>query len=113
MDECKPLGGGALVTITGAHLRRHDLGAGANSAAAALVCVFATGPRVGAAVSGFAPAPAAAAAVSTALAVCEAPGGLPEGVTALSVGLAGSTPGGGGAGGSGAAAPLAGWFPKP
>jgi hypothetical protein len=83
-------GGGALVTIVGADLRRHDLGAGA-SGAGALTCVFATGPRVGGSVSGYAPAAAAANAVSTAVAVCEAPGGLPEGVTALAVGLAGST----------------------
>jgi hypothetical protein len=98
-------GGGALVTITGVDFRRHDLGAGA-AGAGALTCVFASGPRVGGSVSGYAPALAAAAAVSTAVAVCEGPGGLPEGVSALSVGLAGST-GGQAAGAGAAAAPLA------
>ena len=98
-------GGGALVTVMGADLRRHDLGAVGSGDAGALECVFATGPRVGGSVSGYAPATAAATAVSTAMAVCEAPGGLPEGVTALSVGLAGSTPSSGAP--TAAAAPLA------
>ena len=87
------VGGGAVVRVVGMDLRVHDL---------SLVCVFATGPRVGGDVSGFAPAVPAAVAVSTAVAACECPGDLPEGVAALSVGTAGSTPTPGG----GAAAPL-------
>ena len=87
------VGGGAVVRVVGMDLRVHD---------ASLVCVFATGPRVGGDVSGFAPAVPAAVAVSTAVAACECPGDLPEGVAALSVGTAGSTPTPGG----GAAAPL-------
>ena len=77
------VGGGAVVRVVGMDLRVHD---------ASLVCVFATGPRVGGDVSGFAPAVPAAVAVSTAVAACECPGDLPEGVAALSVGTAGSTP---------------------
>ena len=91
--ELTHLGGGALVTVVGMNLRVHDQ---------SLVCVFATGPRVGGEISGFAPSVPAASAVSTAVATCEVPSGLPEGVAALSVGTAGSTP----AAGGGAAAPL-------
>ena len=71
------------VRVVGMDLRVHD---------GSLVCVFATGPRVGGDVSGLAPAVPAAVAVSTAVAACECPGDLPEGVAALSVGAAGSTP---------------------
>ena len=80
--ETVHLGGGAVVTVSGVNLRRHDR---------SLLCVFATGPSVGASggVSGFAPAASAAAVVSTALAACETPGGLTEGVAALTLTLAG------------------------
>ena len=99
--EIAHVGGGGLVVVTGA-----DLGGGFRGAGA-LACVFAAGPRAaasGAAGSGSgsgsgssstgasAPSVALADAVSSAVAVCEIPGDLPEGVAALTVGLAGSAP---------------------
>ena len=84
--ELTHVGGGAVITIVGADFRVDDAPGGG------FLCVFATGPRVGNSVSGYAPASSAAAVTSSALAACEAPGSVPEGVHALSVGLAGSTP---------------------
>ena len=95
--------GGALARITGADFLGGGGGGGDFSSAASfasLTCVFAAGPRIGGAVSGYAPSTRVAVAVSSALVVCETPSGLPEGIAALGVGLAGSA----GAASSGAAA---------
>ena len=99
--------GGALARITGADFLGGGGGGGGDFSSAAsfasLTCVFAAGPRIGGAVSGYAPSTRVAVAVSSALVVCETPSGLPEGIAALGVGLAGSA----GMASSGAAAPLA------
>ena len=98
--------GGAIARLTGADFLGG--GGGSDSAAssasfASLTCVFATGPRSGGAVSGFAPSAPVAVAVSSALVACETPSGLPEGIASLTVTLAGSA----GLAHAGGAAPIA------
>ena len=85
--------GGAIARLTGADFLGGDGGgdsAASSASFASLTCVFATGPRIGGAVSGLAPSAPVAVAVSSALVACETPSGLPEGIASLTVTLAGS-----------------------